>query len=125
MRRQRELVCPAAARNARHFTLYSLRHATGNPSAQLASDLPQTIAMMNPLYHLRRENPSRARYWWIRTGTLDTNTAHTVVSNLAALTSELGDSVNSAMYWDGGHAVNFDSPDLIEWIGKLTGYSVM
>jgi hypothetical protein len=113
-----------ATHNARHFTLYSLRHATGDPSAQLASDLPQTIAMMNPLYHLRKKNPSRARYWWIRTGTLDTNTAHTVVSNLAAITNELGDSVNSAMYWDGGHAVNFDSPDLIEWIGKLTGYSV-
>jgi hypothetical protein len=113
-----------ATRNARHFTLYSLRHATGNPTAQLASDLPQTIAMMNPLYHLRGKNPSRARYWWIRTGTLDTNTAHTVVSDLAAITTELGDSVNSAMYWDGGHAVNFDSPDLIEWIGKLTGYSV-
>jgi hypothetical protein len=113
-----------ATQNARHFTLYSLRHATGNPSAQLASDLPQTIAMMNPLYHLRRKNPSRARYWWIRTGTLDTNTAHTVVANLAAITTELGDSVNSAMYWDGGHAVDFDSPDLIEWIGKLTGYSL-
>lgn len=65
-----------------------------------------------------------ARYWWIRTGTLDTNTAHTVVANLAAVTSGLGDHVNSAMYWDGGHAVNFDSPDLIAWIGQLTGYSV-
>jgi hypothetical protein len=100
-----------------------LRHATGDPRAQLASDLPQTIAMMNPLYHLLRKNPSRARHWWIRTGTLDTNTAHTVVSDLAAVTTELGDHVNSAMYWDGGHAVNFDSPDLMAWIGKLTGYS--
>jgi hypothetical protein len=113
-----------ATSNARHFTLYSLRHATGNSRAQLASDLPATIAMMNPLYHLRRKNPSRARHWWIRTGTLDTNTAHTVVASLAAITSELGDSVNSAMYWDGGHAVNFDSPDLIAWIGELTGYTV-
>jgi hypothetical protein len=57
-------------------------------------------------------------------GTLDTNTAHTVVGNLAAITTGLGHSVNSAMYWDGGHAVNFDSPDLIEWIGRLTGYFV-
>ena len=83
-----------------------------------------TIAMMNPMYHLRSKNPSRARHWWIRTGTLDTNTAHTVVANLAAITTGLGDSVNSAVYWDGGHAVNFDSPDLIEWVGKLTGYTV-
>jgi hypothetical protein len=74
--------------------------------------------------HLQAKNPSRARYWWIRTGTLDTNTAHTVVGNLASITTKLGDTVNSALYWDGGHAVNFDSPDLIEWIGKLTGYSV-
>ena len=112
-----------ATHNARHFTLYSLRHASANQSAQLASDLPKTIAMMNPLYHLRSRNSSRARHWWIRTGTLDTNTAHTVVANLAAITTGLGDSVNSAMYWDGGHAVNFDSPDLMAWIGKLTGYS--
>jgi acetyl esterase/lipase len=114
-----------ATHNARHFTLYSLRHATGNPSAQLASDLPQTIAMMNPLYHLVRKNPSRARHWWIRNGTLDTNAGHTVATNLAAITTALGDSVNSALYWDGGHAVNFDSPDLITWIGQLTGYSVV
>jgi hypothetical protein len=113
-----------ATHNARHFTLYSLRHATGNPSAQLASDLPQTIAMMNPLYHLARKNPSRARHWWIRNGTLDTNAGHTVATNLAAITTALGDGVNSALYWDGGHAVNFDSPDLITWIGQLTGYSV-
>ena len=59
-----------ATHNARHFTLYSLRHATGNASAQLADDLPRTIAMMNPLYHLRSKNPSRARHWWTRTGTL-------------------------------------------------------
>jgi hypothetical protein len=114
-----------ATHNARHFTLYSLRHATGNPSAQLASDLPQTIAMMNPLYHLVRKNPSRARHWWIRNGTLDTNAGHTVATNLAAITTALGDGVNSALYWDGGHAVNFDSPDLIKWIGQLTGYSVV
>ena len=113
-----------ASHNGRHFTLYSLRHASGNQGAQLASDLPKTIAMMNPMYHLRSKNPSRARHWWIRTGTLDTNTAHTVVANLAAITTGLGDSVNSAVYWDGGHAVNFDSPDLIEWVGKLTGYTV-
>ena len=75
-----------------------------------------------PAHHLRQGNTSRARHWWIRTGTLDTNTAHTVVGNLAAITTGLGDTVNSALYWDGGHAVNFDSPDLMSWIGEPTGY---
>jgi hypothetical protein len=56
-----------ATHNARHFTLYSLRHATGNQRAELDRDLPTPIAMMNPLYHLCAKNPSRARHWWIRT----------------------------------------------------------
>jgi hypothetical protein len=109
--------------NARHFTLYSLRHATGNSGAQLASDLPAKIELMNPMYFLAAKNPSRARNWWIRTGTLDTNTAHTVVGNLAAKAQNLGDNVNSSMYWDGGHAVNDDAPEFISWIAKLTGYA--
>ena len=109
--------------NARHFTLYSLRHASGNQSAQLDSDLPKKINQMNPMYHLEGKNSSRAKHWWLRTGTLDTNTAHTVVCNLAAITTQLGDQVNSGLYWDGGHAVNYDAPDLFAWIAKLTGYS--
>lgn len=112
-----------ATSNARHFTLYSLRHTTGDPHAQLASDLPAKIAMMNPMYFLARKNPARAKNWWIRTGTLDTNTAHTVVGNLAALAANLGDTVNSSMYWDGGHAVNYDAPEFIRWVGALTGYT--
>jgi hypothetical protein len=109
--------------NARHFTLYSLRHATGNPKAQLASDLPAKIKMMNPMYFLEQKNPSRARHWWIRTGTLDNNTSHTIVGNLAAITTSLGDNVNSALYWDGGHAVNEDAPEFIAWIAKVTGHA--
>ena len=112
-----------ATTNARHFTLYSLRHQTGNSSAELPSDLPTKINMMNPMYHLVNKNASRAKHWWLRTGTLDTNTAHTVVCNLAAITTGLGDAVNSSLYWDGGHAVNYDAPDLFAWVKKLTGYS--
>jgi hypothetical protein len=113
-----------ATTNARHFTLYSLRHAIGNDSAQLASDLPAKIEMMNPMYFLENANPSRAKNWWIRTGTLDTNTAHTVVGNLAAITTDLGDTVNSSLYWDGGHAVNEDAPAFIAWVSKLTGAAI-
>jgi len=94
-----------------------------NPQAQLASDLPAKIAMMNPMYFIGRKNPSRAKNWWIRTGTLDTNTAHTIVGNLAASAASLGDTVNSLMYWDGGHGDNEDAPEVIAWVGKLTGYT--
>jgi len=33
----------SATENARHFTLYSLRHVTGNQNAELAADLPAKI----------------------------------------------------------------------------------
>jgi hypothetical protein len=110
--------------NARHFTLYSLRYTSGNSSAELDSDLPTKLNQMNPMYHLQNKNSSRAKNWWIRTGTLDTATSHTVVCNLAAITTQLGDTVNSGLYWDGGHAVNFDAPALFAELKKLTGYSV-
>jgi hypothetical protein len=29
--------------------------------------------------------------------------------------------LNSSMYWDGGHAVNYDAPEFIRWVGALTG----
>lgn len=110
--------------NARHFTLYSLRHATGKANSQLASDLPPKIKMMNPMYFLAHKNPSRARHWSIRTGTLDNNTSHTIAGNLAAITTSLGDNVNSALDWDGGHAVNQDAPEFHR-LGRQdhTGYS--
>lgn len=112
-----------ATANARHFTLYSLRHVTGNPDAQLDSDLPVKTEMMSPMYFIGMKNPARARNWWIRTGTLDTNTSHVIVGNLAASLAGLGDNVNSSLYWDGGHAVNEDAPEFMKWIARTTGYS--
>ncbi len=46
--------------NARHFTLFSLRHATGNSKAELPSDLPRKIEMMNPMYFLAQKNKAPA-----------------------------------------------------------------
>jgi hypothetical protein len=64
-----------------------------------------------------------AKYWWIRGGTLDTNTAHTIVGNLAASLENPGDNVNASMYWDGGHGDNDDAPEFITWIGNITGHA--
>ncbi|MDX3233668.1 alpha/beta hydrolase [Streptomyces sp. ME19-01-6] len=107
---------------ARHFTLYSLRHATGNDSARLDSDLPKKLDLMNPMHFLGQHNPRRAKHWWIRVGIKDSDTSLTVVGNLAACLENLGDDVNAAMYWDAGHGANEDAGDFITWIGKVTGY---
>jgi hypothetical protein len=108
--------------NARHFTLYSLRHATGKSGARLDSDLPEKITLMNPMHFIGQKNSARSKYWWIRVGTSDTATSLTVVGNLAASLENLGDHVNALMYWDGGHGANEDPDDFIKWIAQITGY---
>ncbi|MFR9771705.1 subtype B tannase [Nocardia sp. SC052] len=108
---------------ARHFTPFSLRRATGDPGAQLDSDLPEKISMMNPMFFLRQRNSARAKHWWIRVGTKDTDASLTIVGNLAASLANLGDQVDAAMYWDAGHGSNEDAADFVAWIGKVTGYT--
>ncbi|MEU1960849.1 subtype B tannase [Nocardia sp. NPDC019304] len=107
---------------ARHFTLYSLRHATGEANAQLDSDLPGKLELMNPMYFLDNQTPGRAEHWWIRVGTKDSDTSLTVVGNLAAKLENLGANVDAAMYWDAGHGSNEDAADFITWIRGITGY---
>jgi hypothetical protein len=108
---------------ARHFTLYSLRHATGSNSSRLDSDLPKKIDLMNPMYFIKQHNPGRSKHWWIRVGTKDSDTSLTVVGNLAAGLENLGDDVNALMYWDAGHGSNEDPGDFMTWIAQVTGYT--
>lgn len=106
---------------SRHFTQYSLHKHLG-ASATLDADLPAILNMMNPMYFIGRNNPLRAKHWWIRVGTKDSDTALTVVGNLAASVANRGDDVDAKMYWDAGHGANEDAADFIDWIGKITGY---
>lgn len=106
---------------ARHFTLYSLRHE-GSASARLDSDLPEKLNLMNPMYFIGKHNPHRSKHWWIRVGTKDSDTSLTVVSNLAAALEDLGDDVNTRYYWDEGHGSNTDPADFMAWIAKVTGH---
>ncbi|TXS40987.1 Tat pathway signal sequence domain protein [Streptomyces sp. uw30] len=107
---------------ARHFTLYSLRHESGS-SARLDSDLPETLHLMNPMPFLtQKPNPHRTKHWWIRLGTKDSDTSHTVSANLAAAAHTLGDEVNHLYYWDEGHGANSDPGDFIRWIASISNY---
>ena len=109
--------------DARHFTEFSLREAPGNSTATLDADLPEKIALMNPMTFLGDEpNPARARHWWLRVGTSDTDTSLSIVGNLAAALDAMGDDVNTRMYWDAGHGANEDAPALMAWIAEITGY---
>ena len=108
---------------ARHFTLFSLRHATGDTAVELDPDIPLKLVQMNPMPFLLDGNPGRSRHWWLRVGTSDTDTSLTVLAILAAAAAKLGDEVNASMYWDAGHGANEDAGAFIQWISDLTGYS--
>ncbi|NNN38270.1 Tat pathway signal protein [Streptomyces sp. S3(2020)] len=106
---------------ARHFTLYSLRHESGD-SARLDEDIPAKLHLMNPMPHLLgKANPGRSRHWWIRLGTRDTDTSHTVAGNLSARLTALGDDVDTSYYWDAGHGADQDPADFIKWIAAVSG----
>ncbi|MCI3270687.1 subtype B tannase [Streptomyces cylindrosporus] len=108
----------------RHFTAYSAKNdTTGLSSKRVASDIPELLNLMNPMYHLvDKVNGKRSKYWWIRLGTSDTDTSHVISANLAARLDNLGDDVNHEFYWDKGHATNEDPGDFLTWVAEVTGY---
>lgn len=107
---------------ARHFTLYSLRHESG-AGARLDEDIPAKLRLMNPMYHLvDKVNAGRSRHWWIRLGTKDTDTSHTVAGNLSARLTDLGDDVDTSYYWDAGHGADQDPGDFVKWIAAVSGH---
>ncbi|MBO4256895.1 Tat pathway signal sequence domain protein [Streptomyces griseorubiginosus] len=108
----------------RHFTAYGARNdTTGLTTRRVASDIPEKLNLMNPMYHLvEKVNGRRSKHWWIRLGTGDSDTSHVISANLAARLDNLGDDVNHLYYWDQGHGANTDPGDFITWIAEVTGY---
>ncbi|WP_406201184.1 Tat pathway signal sequence domain protein [Streptomyces sp. NBC_01017] len=109
---------------ARHFTAYGAQNdTTGLNSKRVPSDIPDTLRLMNPMpFLVAKPNPHRTKHWWIRLGTNDSDTSHTVSANLAAAAHTLGDDVSHLYYWDEGHGANSDPGDFIEWIAGISGY---
>jgi hypothetical protein len=111
---------------SRHFTAYGAKNdSTGLSSKRVASDIPEKLRLMNPMYHLvdKVNEKGRSKHWWIRLGTSDSDTSHVISANLAARLDNLGDDVNHLYYWDQGHGANTDPGDFIKWIAKVSGFS--
>ncbi|MET7484947.1 subtype B tannase [Streptomyces sp. NPDC005538] len=109
---------------ARHFTAYGAKNdTTGLATKRVASDIPAKLRLMNPMHFIvDQPNSRRAKHWWIRLGTNDTDTALTVSANLATALDNLGDDVNYLFYWDQGHGANIDLGDFVTWIADISGH---
>lgn len=109
--------------DARHFTDFSLRHATGNPNASIDDGLRQVVNLMNPMFFIGQNHRDMAGHWWIRMGTADNHTSLTVIGNLAASLENRNKDVNAWLYWDAGHGADQDPEEFVAWIGRITGFS--
>jgi hypothetical protein len=109
--------------NARHFTNFSLKQTSSDKKAEIDHDLKTVVNLMNPMYFISQNCSDCAECWWIRHGTSDSNTALTVITNLATSLENKGKNVNILLYWDAGHGADEDPEDFIAWIGKITGYT--
>ncbi|UCG88192.1 MAG: Tat pathway signal sequence domain protein [Gemmatimonadota bacterium] len=108
--------------DARHFTNFSLRQASGNPNAEIDDELRTAVNMMNAMYFLGQNDSDVAGYWWLRNGTRDNHNSQTVMVNLATTLENRNKEVNAWVFWDGGHCADYDPEGLIAWIGNITGF---
>jgi hypothetical protein len=105
---------------ARHFTEFSLRKATGDPSAELDGDIRKLVDLMNPMYFIRRNNNGCAQHWWLRRGTGESGISQTAIINLATGLENLGKHVDTRFFWDAAHCIDMDAQGFIAWVGEIT-----
>jgi hypothetical protein len=75
------------------------------------------------MHFIAERNPHRARSYFLRVGTSETDTSLTVLSNLAAGLSGIGDSVDSLTYWDAGHGANQEPATFMAWANRVAGHT--
>ncbi len=116
--------------DARHFTNFSLQKTTGDSSETISDDLQTVVNMMNPMYYIMdcidngSDSTGVAQYWYIRDGSVATDTSAMIIVDLATAAENLlgEDHVNAGEDWDKGHNVNTDPEGFITWVGDITGY---
>lgn len=110
-----------ATENSRHFTEFSLRNDPNETETELTEDLKAVIDLMNPMYHIRGNNPGCAPHWWIRHGACDKDTSLPVITNMATALANVGKDVNVRLIWDGGHCADDDTEGVMLWINAICG----
>ncbi len=104
----------------RHFTNFS---SEAMDSTAISSSMQTTVNMMNPMYYLMNaisggDTSGVASYWYVRDGTIATDTSAYIIVDLAtAAENLLGTSkVNAWEDWGEGHNVNADPGGFSTWV---------
>lgn len=99
----------------RHFTRFSAEHTKGN--GELAEN--GQIKRMNPMEYIGKEGADCAKYWRIRHGAVDRDTAPAIPAILAVRLANCGCEVDFAAPWGVGHAGDYDLEELFDWVDGI------
>jgi hypothetical protein len=104
----------------RHFTNFS---SEAMDETTISSSMQTIVNMMNPMYYIMNaissgDSSGVAKYWYIRDGTIATDTSAYVIVNLATAVENLWDTshVNSWEDWGEGHNVEVDPSGFSAWV---------
>ena len=98
----------------RHFSEI-VQKSTGGTMADA-----EQIKIMNPLNFIGRNDVKVAKYFRIRHGVADRDTALAIPAILALKLQESGADVNFFSPWGIGHAGDYDLNELFDWIEKIS-----
>lgn len=98
-----------------HFSQFSSDNDT---SGGTMAD-SQIIKMMNPMNYIGSEGTDVAKYWRIRHGAKDSDTAISTPTILALTLQSNGANVDFAVPWGQGHGGDYDLEELFTWIDSI------
>ena len=100
---------------AQHFTQFGKDHSTVNGSLATAT----VVKLMNPMNYIATKGTVTARYWRIRHGAIDSDTALVVPVMLATKLKNKGYNVDFTVPWQQGHGGDYDLDELFAWIDSI------
>ena len=101
---------------AQHFTQFGLDNDTAGGT--MADN--EIIKMMNPMNYIGTEGTDVAKYWRIRHGPKDSDTAISTPTILALQLESNGATVDFAVPWGQGHGGDYDLDELFEWMDSIS-----
>jgi len=99
-----------------HFTAFGQANNTATGATNVDA---KTVKMMNPMSYIGARDSVTAKYWRIRHGTVDSDTALAIPTILATRLANSGYSVDFGLPWDRPHSGDYDLTELFDWIKQI------
>lgn len=101
------------------FTDYSIQKSTNNPSATVDKETAEMVRLLNPMNFISDEKSTVAKYWYIRHGARDRDTAFPIPINLATKLQNEEKDVNFKLPWNRPHSGDYALNEMFEWIKNI------